>query len=302
MSKLLPGFFEARFGGLKLWASEISWSAGRDVTVHKLTRGNMHPKQDRGRVDRVARVSLQFDQMSGDDLTPRERLDALEALIADGEPQVFQHPLAGAYLARVGAFDPSVDASSILTADIEFFPEEEPRAVTPIGFGTSSGSADGVVTAAAANAETQLAAIGAESPLIDRARDADASWQQPSTNTRTVLGDVAKLSSEVGEEIERLGLETDMKKWQAFKAFIALSDSILNSARAVTSDVAQTFTMKIARPISLNVLLARIYGGSEVETRRQQTLSLNDIRTPGWLPVGFELRLPTPPRVLSRLG
>jgi hypothetical protein len=297
----LPGFFEARFGGIKLWASEISWSAGRDVVTHKLTRGNMHPKQDRGRADRVARVSLQFDEMDGDDLSPRERLEALEAVIADGEPQVFQHPLAGAYLARIGAFDPKVDASSIVTAEMEIFPEEEPRAVTPVGFGTAAVSADGVVAAAAGNAETQLAAIGATSPVIDKARAADTAWQV-GVNTRTVLNDVAQLSSEVNEEIERLGLETDMKKWQAFKAFIALSDSILSSARAVTSDVAQIFTMKISRSISLNVLLARIYGGADVETRRVQVLSLNDIRTPGWLTVGIELRLPTPPRVLARLG
>lgn len=298
---LLPGFFEARYGGLKLWASDISWSSGRDIVVHKLSRGNMHPKQDRGRVDRVAKVTLQFDEMDGDDLSARERIDQIEAFIDDGEPQVFQHPLAGAYLARIGAFEVKADANSIVTADIEIYPEEEPRAVTPVGFGTAAISADGVVAAAADKADAQLAAIGATSLLPAQARAADASWQA-GANTRTVLSDVAKLSSFVGEEIERLRLETDMKKWQAFKAVIALSDSILSSARAVTSDVAQIFTMRIARPISLNVLLARIYGGADVETRRLQTLSLNDVRTPGWLPVGAELRLPVPPRILARLG
>lgn len=297
----LPGFFEARYGGLKLWCSDISWSAGRDIVVHKLSRGNMHPKQDRGRTDRVTRCTLQFDEMDGDDLTARERLDALEAIIADGEPQVFQHPLVGAYLARIGPFDARVDANSIVSADIEIFPEEEPRAVTPVGSGTAVVAADGAITAAATNAQAQLDAIRAQSDAIAAAIAADEAWQE-GANTRTVLSDVAQLSSQIGDEIERLELETDMVKWQAYKSFIMLSDAILNSARALTSEVAQIFTMKIARPISLNVLLSRIYGGADVEVRREQVLSLNDIRTPGWIPVGVELRLPTPPRVLARLG
>ena len=297
----LPGFFEARFGGLKLWCSEISWSGGRDIVVHKLSRGNMHPKQDRGRSDRIARCQHQFDEMDGDDLTARERLDALEAFIADGEPQVFQHPLTGAYLARIGSFEGRVDANSIITADIEIFPEEEPRAVSTVGSGTAVVSADGAITAAADNAQAQLDAIRAQSDVIAAAIAADESWQA-GANTRTVLSDVAQLSSQIGDEIERLQLATDMTKWQAYKAFIMLSDAVLNSARAITSEVAQIFTMRIARPISLNVLLSRIYGGADVETRREQVLSLNDIRTPGWLPIGAELRLPTPPRVLARLG
>lgn len=296
----LPGFFEARYGGLKLWASEVTTQHGRDIVTHKLSRGNMHPKQDRGRMDRVARVSLQFDEMDGDTLTGAERLETLLEFVTDGEPQVFQHPLVGAYLARIGPFETRVGADSVITADIEIYPEEEPRAVTPTGFGTGAVSADGVVTAAADNVDTQLAAIGASTPVTAKARTADASWQ--TANARTVMNDVATLSSEIADEVARLQLETDMKKWPAFKAMIQLSDSVLTSARAVTSEVSQIFTMRIAQPISLNVLLARIYGGAEVETRREQTLSLNPIRTPAWLPVGFELRLPLPPRIIARLG
>ncbi len=296
----LPGFFEARYGGLKLWVSEISTAGGRDIVVHKLSRGNLHPKQDRGRSDGVARASLQFDQMLGDDLTGPERLLQLLDIIANGEPQVFQHPLIGAYLARIGPFEHRADASSVITADIEIFPEEEPRAVTPTGFGTGAASADGVVSASADAADAKLAAIGATSDVTAKARAADSSWQ--TANARTVISDVGQLSSQIGEEIETLGLQTDMKKWEAFKAMIALSDSVLTSARAVTSEVSQVFTMRISRPISLNVLLARIYGGADVETRREQVLSLNDVRTPGWLPVGLELRLPLPPRTLARLG
>lgn len=297
----LPGFFEARYGGVKLWASEITWALGRDIVVHKLTRGSMHPKQDRGRVDRVARVTLQFDAMDGDDLSPSERLDALAAFVEDGEPQVFQHPLAGAYLARIGPFEARVDQHSVITADIEIFPEEEPRAVTPVGFGTGAVSADGVLAASAANAQTQLAAIGVTSPVIALALASDIAWQA-GASTRVVLGDVAKLSSQIGDEIERLQLATDMRKWQAYKAMVLLSDSVLATARSIASDVAQVFTMRIARPISLNVLLARIYGAADVELRRQQILSLNDLRTPAWITIGTELRLPVPPRVLARLG
>lgn len=300
MSTLIEGFYEARYGQIKLWASDISTSSGRDIVVHKLSRGNLHPLQDRGRTVRIAKVTLQFDEMDGDDMTARERLDAIEDYIAEGEPQIFQHPLVGSYLARMGSVEGRVGADSVITAEVEIYPEQEPQAVTPIGFGTTPTSAD--ISAAADAFDFELETVSLDSDIGDRARAIDAGWKGGKIDTRTVLDNVAQFSDYVAFEIERLGFESDMANWGAFRALILLSDAVLAGGRAATSDVAQVFTMKIARTIALNTLLARVYGGTDVEARREQAMQLNDIRTPGWLTIGTELRLPLPPRRLARLG
>ncbi len=52
--------------------------------------------------------------------------------------------------------------------------------------------------------------------------------------------------------------------------------------------------VRIGRPMALRSLLATIYGARDVPFRYEQARSLNDIRTPGWLEPGTELRLPQP--------
>ena len=75
---------------------------------------------------------------------------------------------------------------------------------------------------------------------------------------------------------------------------LLLSDSVVAAGRAATADVARIMTVRVGRPVALRALLATIYGAREVDDRYLQARSLNDIRTPGWIETGTELRLPQP--------
>jgi hypothetical protein len=126
-----------------------------------------------------------------------------------------------------------------------------------------------------------------------RAPPAEA-WSDPDTSARQVLVDVAQVTELVGTEIERLGLANHLALWQAHRSMLLLSDSVVAAGRAATADVARIMTVRVGRPVALRALLATIYGAREVDDRYLQARSLNDIRTPGWIETGTELRLPQP--------
>lgn len=126
------------------------------------------------------------------------------------------------------------------------------------------------------------------------ARASVASWGEEDVTTRRVMVDVARLSDSIVTMIEVGLFEDDIQLYPPYIAAIKLGDSIRSAAIAATSETSAVFTMRILEPTALLPLAARIYGGIEAQNRAAQILSLNDIRTPGWLDPG-DYQMPSRP-------
>lgn len=287
-------FYEASFGGIRLWCASIETDNSRSLVVHKPTRGSVHAVQDRGLGHLPTNCELLFDDMRGVTMNAKTRFDAFRALVEDGEPHVFSHPLLGSYLARVGQFRHRI-TEQVISASVEFVPDELPKAVTPANAGASAQVGEGAVNAAADAADEALAEFELESDVTDACRESASFWTEEEPNTRDILVDVAQLSSFISDEIVRLELDSNIQLWPAYRAMVMLSDSVLAAGRAATSDVSRIITLRIGQPVSLRRLVSRLYGGFESDERYEQVMQLNDIATPAWLEAGFELRIPQPP-------
>ena len=286
--------YAASFGGVRLWCSQVATTNSRKVVIHSPTSGDDHVLQDRGLELRVTTCTLIFDDMDGETSTPKQRFDRFAELVERGEPQVFTHPLRGSYRARVGRFDHSVDEASVITADVEFLPDELVPAVVTVDTGATAIAGGDSVTAAADQADLELQRVGMSSDVTEEARAAAESWEEDDSTARRVIVDVGTLTEKVGTEVERLGLSASLKLWRAHRAMLLLSDTVVAAGRSATADVSRIMVVRIARPVALRALLATIYGARDVDVRERQARSLNDIRTAGWIETGTELRLPLP--------
>lgn len=288
-------FYKSSFGDLRLWLTNISTDRTRDLVEHKLSAGDEHVVQDRGRGIVRARCSVLFASMAGDDLSPLDRCRALQAIV-DDKPRVFSHPTSGSYLARIGPFTEVVDERGVITADIEVVRVAPIEGVSPAGAGTISIAGFGAVKAAADELAAQLKDIGIPSTLPDDATAAVDSWSETDLiDPRTVLTQVGSLTSQAGTQAD--ALDDDIDAWSAFKATVLLAEAIRSAADASTASTAQTFVVKIGQPVALRALLAGIYSAEEADARYDQAMALNDLPSPAWLEPGSELVLPqiTPP-------
>jgi len=287
-----PAYYKSSFGGLRLWLSKITTDKSRTQVVHDPSAGDDHVVQDRGAVVLKSSCTILFDYMLGDDLEPIERLQALKALI-DDKSRILTHPTEGSFQARVGPFQYTIDESGVISADVEFTAVSDVQAVSVAGAGGIPASGDGAVQAAAAALTTELAAIAQTSTLPQDASDASDAWSSADAiNPRDVLAQTGSLTAQLGTLAS--SLQDDLDTWAAYKAAVLLSDAVLASALAVTSDTAQTFSLLVGTSIALRALVASIYGADEADQRYQQAMALNDIPSPAWLEPGSLLTLPTP--------
>ncbi len=292
-------FYPASYGGVRMWIGRITTPNGRDVIVHRLSRGDSHPIDDRGLAPRIAQAELLFDDMSGETSSPRERFDQFRELVEGGGTYTFVHPLLGSYRARIGDFEHTLEELCI-TATCTIIPAEEIAAVSGVTFGTSAVAGEFNVEAAADTFNKEIEAVGLESDVGTRAVAAVEDWQEPDIPTRDVLVQVQALTNTINSFIEDNRLADFLSYWKAMRASVMLSDAVLRAARAATASVSRTFTVLIRQPVSLRKLVAQIYGAHEAEDRVQQVIGLNDIRTPGWIPAGTQLVMPQAPSVQQR--
>lgn len=296
----IEGYVQATWGRLTLWVARLDGNESRSLVVHDPSRGDEHAVDDHGAGPRPIRLSLLFDEMTGESETPIVRFQRLraqvKALSTMSTPPIFQHPLGEVFPAKVGEFTYVIDEhSNVRDVVIEFYPAGDVQTVTPAGAGVAGSTGEGAVTQAADDLDAALEAAGMDATDVTAAaRDAQTSWTSGETvPTRQVFVDTANLTEQLGVMIDELGLEDDLELWDVYKATIMLSEAIRVAAIAATSEVPSVFVYKVVQPVALLALMARLYGGAEAEDRARQAEELNDIRTPGWLEPGEELVLPT---------
>lgn len=288
-----PAYFESAWGPIRLWCAEVATVNGRRIVTHSPSSGDDHETQDRGLDQRVATCELLFDDMEGETTSGLERFNRFREQHELGETHVFTHPMLGSYPAKVGRFDHQL-RDGVITASAEFIPEGRIPAVTVAAAGVSAVTGADAIAAAADVAQAELERVGMTSSVLDQARTAGEAWQEDGSTARQVLVDVGQLGEAISAEIDALGLSRGLSLWRAYRAMLLLADAVVAAGRAATADVARTITVRIGRPVALRALLATIYGARDVNTYYPLARSLNDIRTPGWIPTGFELRLPQP--------
>lgn len=285
-----PDTYPSSFGGLRLWLSRITTERPRSQIRHELSDGDDHIVQDKGQGLLIARCSVIFEHMLGDDIEPIERLRRLRALV-DDKPRILSHPIEGNFLARVGPFDYTLESNGTITAELEFAAVSEVQTVSSAGAGGIPASGSGSVTAAAEAVNLELADVEMSSPVPSLAASTVDGWaSSDDLNPRDVYTQTGSLTSSLSELAAQL--ETDLVLWNAYRAVVVLQEAVRAAAETFTTDVARTFVVRIGSPIALNALLTSIYGADEIDLRRSQALKLNDIPNPAWLEPGLDLVLP----------
>ena len=283
-------YFTSSWGGIRIWASSVSTDRGRNQVVHDPAQGDEYTVQDRGRRLRSCSVDLLFDEMDGDSMSPRERLEAFLRLIDAGAPAMFTHPVEGSFIAAISDFTYEMTVGSI-SGRATFLESGAASTVVDAGAGATSPAGENAVASAAAAADAELAAIGYSSAVPASTEAMVRAWgDEP--GPRTVLTDLASGARRISDEIEALDLESSIAAWPACQAMFSLMEALRAAADVATATVRRVFRVRVNEPTGLRSLLASIYGADETDDRMVEALAMNDIRNPALIEHGAELVLP----------
>lgn len=301
--------FKSAYGSVRLWLSRVSTSGGRSVIVQQFTTGNVPDVRDRGDDTHTTSCAILFDEMTGDDFDPIDRLEALLALKATGKPQLFVHPIHGTYLAQLVGLEHEVDETGTISGSATFVALEEPGGNG--GAVTAGADAFGVVSV---RPDTNVDSVDVRGKdlqsLFDTLGDGSLSsvalaaiksqvrgaddFLADASRARKILVDVSSASDQLWDEIDTLRLATDVALWPVMKAYVMLGDAVRGAADREMGDEGAYMTVRVGSPVSLRRLVSDIYGASQAEVRYDEARGLNDIRTPARIPTGTELRLRQP--------
>lgn len=292
--------YSASWGGVRFWVQSLRFPGGRDLVVHSPSSGDAHVVQDRGPTLRKAQLSMVLADFPGTVGTPADRLRELLAMVADGRPRVFSHPVYGSYLASMGEFTSSIGDDSTPVVECELLPVEEIQALTAIGGGVDDLPNTAGIDAAANALDAQLEEVGLSSAgATADARSCATAWED-GASARQVLVDVERITAAIGAELEDLGLADDLALWPALRAYVELADAVTAGANATAGAAPVTFQLLLTETASLRPLMSAIYGAAEADARYEEAIAANDLRAPGRIPAGTTLTLAAvPPRPRS---
>jgi hypothetical protein len=284
-------YFDASFAGIYMLIANIDSESGRDIAVQSPARGDRHVLQDRGRKLLSTTCEMLFVPQPGLG-SYLERFDQFRALAEGGKSDVFSHPLLGSYRARIGdfRFRASEDAAVEVTCTI--LAEDEPTVVFRAGAGISTEAGVEAVSAAAAAADTELAAVDLESDVPSSALAQVTAWASgEDLDSADVFAQVATVSSQIDDAITALDLTSDLSRWEAYKQMIRLQYEVQRAAEAAVSDADNVFDLTVRVPRPLRAICAELYGAALAEDRATKIAKLNRLRTPGLVPAGSRLKM-----------
>lgn len=287
--------FQSSWGKVRLWLRSITTTDGRDVVITPYTRGNVPDVDDRGEPPKLVRCELQFDEFIGESAAAEERLQDLLLLKSKGKAQLFVHPIYGSYLANIVDFEHTIDEHTTISASASFVAAEEVGvfAVDPIG--VSLDVATDAVDASAQELTTQLADVEDTSSLPAAATTAGTAIDE-ATAARDALVELSRMSDQLWDEIDQKRLAADVALWPAMKAYVMLGEATRAATDRSMGDAGSFMSVRVDVETSLRRLMADIYGAAEANERYDEARELNDIRTPGSMPPGTQLRLRQPDR------
>lgn len=315
--------FEASFGGLRIDVMNTSDTNGRDLAVHQSPHRNGARVVDQGGVARVTSCKVVFVPEAGnpnDD--PMERFLFFQDLKNQGVTRTFVHPLSGAYQAKIGTFDWSAtaDERGTIYVDCTFHEDSAEPAIFQVG--PSAPLRTGVEDVRASGAEVdaglvevnEVRAFRGDPPLTttvpSSALALAEAWEEASTDDQNTLtsgeitGQLNSLSNEIQAEMDRFEVATDIENYPMLLAFNHLMYSLRRAAQSFLEDTPRLVDIRVLAPMSLFALAQATYGASQADTRVEQLLRLNDVKSPARLPAGLTLKGPAKsaaPRLRSPL-
>lgn len=292
----MAGHFESRFGDLPLLIRSIETDDGRDIAVQSPARGSRHYLQDRGA--KLGKVDCEILFVDQPGMGPYlDRFRAFRALVAQGEAQIFSHPMIGSYRARAegGRHSANSDAREVRYNCI-FLPEDEPQPTVPSGAGVAPiAGVESVVVA--------VAAVKDELPFVDTTLtwldDLVAFFESTANSVQAdsqeVLSGVATFTGTINAAIDQLELAKSIDRWPLYQAMINLISAVQLGGQALTSDSEQLISFRVdQQPRPLLAICAEIYGAEVAADRAERVARINRVRTPNRVPAGTTLKLPSP--------
>ena len=290
----MSSYFKSAWGGIRLWASKVSTEAGRSLAVQTYTRGDVPDAQDRGSGLHHVRLSLLFDDMTGETKPAVERLTDLLAKINEGKAQLLTHPIEGTFLAMIGEFSYEIDEHGTITAEAQFLAVENVGAVVVAPLGASLDDTDAAMSSAADELQQQLADLESSSDLPTKMKDVGSSWTDEAKSARDVMVDVGQLSDQMWLEIDNLELAADVALYPAMRAYVLAGEATRAAGAVASGDTASVMELTVDGPIALRTLLAQVFGADQAEGEYDRALQMNDIPNPGRIDGGTVLRLRQP--------
>ena len=105
--------------------------------------------------------------------------------------------------------------------------------------------------------------------------------------------EVASVTEQIDIAIAELELKSDLSLWPVFRELILLRYEITRAGQAFTADTATLFDVYVEQPRPLLAICAEIYGASQARDLAEQVRRLNRVRTPGRIPAGTTLKMPS---------
>jgi len=288
-----PELLPASFGGVTFRVAFLSGQGGRDIVVKSPSRGDAHLLQDRGLRIRTTRCDVFFVDEQGSP-PALERFREFQGLANDGAPRIFTHPIDGSYRARITDFEYQTGADDReISVSCTFLQDGEAQTVYRPGLGVAPLAGVDEVSATVAAAEEQLADEGLASEVPRSTLDTVVAWTEAETvDSRAVYLETASLSQEIGDEIDRLELVSNLDRWPIYREFIHLQSQLRRAAEAATSEAEDVYEVAVTTSMPVRLLCAQIYGAAEADDKARQVTTLNRLRTPGRIPAGTVLKVP----------
>jgi hypothetical protein len=291
------GLLKAAFGSVRLYVADLDGDIGRTLVVHEPSSGEDYTIQDRGRRLERSQLELCFCPVPGETEDHLARYARFKALVDEGKPQIFVHPLHGSYRARVGDCRLMVADDTAIRLSVEFVQVAPPKdIVRDVGAGVVPAAGPEAVEVEVVKANAELAAQGLTSSAPDEAQSTVQGWQEIDVDedTRRVYVEATSLVDKIDADMSRLQMAVDIKRWPLYVRFILLRDKVLAAAESATAVTTQVFEFIVQVGTPLRVLCARTYGADQAEDRAREVRQLNNLREPGLVPAGTVLKMPVP--------
>lgn len=283
-------YFVASFGGVAMHVSSVSTERGRDVNVNSPTSGDVHALTDRGKRANTTTLELLF--VDRPNLPPYlDRYDAFVKLVEESPLQILSHPLDPAYMARAAQLAIAADSGRLeVRATCTFHREDRVPMVLPAEAGTESYVGRESVVAQADIANAAIAAQGISSTVPAAAAATVTAWDEAEEiDSNQVLLEVSSLTQQIDAAVLELDLETNLDRWEVYRAMVELRYSIVRAGEALTAAAAKVFEVFIDQPQPLRVIVAEVLGTKSIEEDVADVTQMNRLRTPGRVPAGTSL-------------
>lgn len=278
--------FTARFAGIELEIETWTESIGRTVIRHQPTRGDGAQLFDRGRVPRTYNLSL---RLTGTATVVTAKRAALVALATSGETRVFEHPLDGIVRCKLEAFDGSVAAgnvtyTAVLVEDLAFT-----RRIAVSQQADEASIQDVVITGIELAEAIEFLTLG-NVPDIEGAVAKAQTWTERAQSD--IVADVEAMRADVLELRRALDATSDLALYQASVALETFRGTYERYAQVVNDIQGATFSLNVAQPLPLIVVLTALYGAPLAESVAAEVSRINNVVNAGRLAVGQVLTLP----------